>query len=558
MSSDQSISAPLTAFLLPLRRLAHARPAAARIVAATLVLTAVLAVSQYEPTYADGGIAAAVPSALIPKDLGVAVETTRQVTITFAVPMDRASVEHGLTLIPDQPTTFAWSGDGRALSIRAVRRWRTDQRYLVVVPAQARTAAGSPMRRAERYSFTTQRAPTITDFRVDLAGVNDKLIAALPKKEPRDPVVAFEAADSGPAVNPPEAVAADVSARSSVTIGFSGAMDPADVAASFVISPKVAGKLSWSDRGVTFTPTKLFARGQRYTISLLGAHDRLGNALGGDTNFSFITRAGAQLVRAKPGLGARNVSEKQVEMRFSHPMADAATDKAFTITDATLGVVVSGELTWNANRTQLRLAPDSPFADGHTYVVRLGKGTADADGRAFTQAWSFTMAGVVQQAAPIRAVGPAQPAAPRAPVIPPPAPSGSAQGYALNQINAARAAYGFAPVVLDAAVSAVAYGHAYDQAVHGYFSHTGLDGSTRDSRLHAGGISYTFSGENQCFYNGMGVIATLDWCQASFMAEPYPGQWNHIANILDLRFHRVGIGIAQVGGAIVIVWDFVN
>ncbi len=519
------------------------------------MLTSVLAVSQHEPTYANGGIAAAVPSSLLPSDLGIGVETTHQVTITFAVPMDRASVEQGLTLIPDQPTTFAWSRDGRALSIRALRRWRTAQRYLVVVPAQARTAAGSPMRRAERYSFTTQRAPTITDFSVDLAGVKDKLVAALPEKEPR-PVVAFEAADSGPALNPPGATAADVSARSSVTIGFSAVMDPADVAASFVISPKVAGKVSWSSRGVTFTPTKPIARGQRYTISLLGAHDRNGNALGGDTSFSFITRAGAQLVRAKPGLGARDVAAKQVEMWFSQPMADAATSKAFSIRDATLGVVVSGELTWNANRTQLRLAPDAPFADGHTYVVRLGKGTADADGRAFTQTWSFTMAGVVQQAAvPVQPVAAARPAAPP---VPRAAPSGSAQGYALNQINAARAAYGFAPVVLDASVSAVAYGHADDQAVHGYFSHTGLDGSTRDSRLHAGGVSYSFSGENQCFYNGVGVIATLDWCHAAFIAEPYPGQWNHIANVLDPRFRRVGIGIAQVGGAIVIVWDFVN
>ena len=558
MSSDQSVSAPLTALLLPLRRLANARPAAARIVAATLVLTSVLAVSQHEPTYANGGIAAAATSSLLPTDLGVGVETTRQVTITFAVPMDRASVEQGLTLIPDQPATFAWSRDGRALSIQALRRWRTDQRYLVVVPAQARTSAGSPMRRAERYSFTTQRAPTIADFSVDLAGVNDRLVAALPNKEPR-PVVAFEAADSGPALNPPGATAADVSARSSVTIGFSAAMDRADVAASFVISPKVAGKLGWSSRGVTFTPTKPFARGQRYTISLLGAHDRNANALGGDTNFSFITRAGAQLVRAKPGLGAHNAAAKQVEMWFSQPMADAATSKAFSIRDATLGVVVSGELTWNANRTQLRLAPDSPFAAGHTYVVRLGKGTADADGRAFTQTWSFTMAGVLQRAAaPAQPVAAGQPVAPPAPVVPRAAPSGSAQGYALNQINAARAAYGFAPVVLDASVSAVAYGHAYDQAVHGYFSHTGLDGSTRDSRLHAGGVSYSFSGENQCFYNGMGVIATLDWCHAAFMAEPYPGQWNHIANVLDPRFRRVGIGIAQVGGAIVIVWDFVN
>jgi uncharacterized protein YkwD len=556
LSPNQSVSAPLTALPLPLRRLAHRHSAAARIVAVAIVLTAILAVSQPEPIRAGAGIAPAVPSSLLPKQLGVGFATNRPVTITFTAPMDRASVETALALIPDQATAFAWTRDGRALTLRPARRWRTDQTYLVVVPAQARTSAGLPLRRAERYSFTTQAAPTITDFRVDLAGVNDRIVAALPKEKPSNPVIAFEARNSGPPLNPPDSTAADVSAHSGVTIGFSATMDRADVAASFTIGPNVSGKLSWSDRGLTFTPAKPFEPGQRYTISLRGAHDRIGNALGGDTNFSFITRGGGQLVRARPGLGARGVTDQHVEMWFSQPMANTATNKAFSITDATTGAVVSGDLSWNANRTQLRLTPDAPFADGHTYVVKLGKGTADADGHAFKQTWSFTMAGVLAQApAPVQRSQLSQRSAPS---VPPPAPSGSMQGYALNQINAARAAYGFAPLVLDAAVSAVAYGHAYDQAANGYFSHTGLDGSTRDDRLRAGGISYTYSGENQCYYSGIGVAATLDWCHQAFMAEPYPGQWNHIANILDPRFHRVGVGIAQVGGAVVIVWDFVD
>ena len=122
----------------------------------------------------------------------------------------------------------------------------------------------------------------------------------------------------------------------------------------------------------------------------------------------------------------------------------------------------------------------------------------------------------------------------------------------------ARAAYGFAPVVLDASISAVAYAHAYDQAANGYFSHTGRNGSTRESRLRAGGVSFGWSGENQCYHVGMSVQATLDWCHAQFMAEPYPGQWNHIANILNPNAHRLGVGIANVGGRIVIVWDFTD
>jgi uncharacterized protein YkwD len=144
------------------------------------------------------------------------------------------------------------------------------------------------------------------------------------------------------------------------------------------------------------------------------------------------------------------------------------------------------------------------------------------------------------------------------PVVPAAAPATSLAGYALNQVNAARAAYGFAPLVLDAAVSAAASAHAWDQANNGYFSHTGLNGSTRESRLRAAGVSFTYSGENQCYHMGMSEQATLDWCHAQFMAEPYPGHWNHIGNILDPRATRMGVGIATAGGRTVITWDFTN
>ena len=142
--------------------------------------------------------------------------------------------------------------------------------------------------------------------------------------------------------------------------------------------------------------------------------------------------------------------------------------------------------------------------------------------------------------------------------MPAPAPATSLAGYALNQVNAARAAYGFGPVVLDSAVSAVASAHAWDQARNGYFSHYGLNGSTRESRLRAGGVSFGWSGENQCYHVGMSQQATLEWCHQQFMAEPYPGHWNHIANILNPNARRMGVGIATVGGKTVITWNFTD
>ena len=131
--------------------------------------------------------------------------------------------------------------------------------------------------------------------------------------------------------------------------------------------------------------------------------------------------------------------------------------------------------------------------------------------------------------------------------------------YALNQINAARASYGFAPLVLDAAITAVAYNHAADMLAYGYFSHTSRNGMNHRQRLTAGGVSYGYSGENICYLgDGGGVQATLDWCHAQFWAEPYPGGGNHKDNILNPNYHRLGVGIATAGSKVYVVWDFTD
>jgi uncharacterized protein YkwD len=237
-------------------------------------------------------------------------------------------------------------------------------------------------------------------------------------------------------------------------------------------------------------------------------------------------------------------------------MNTASVDRAFALWDRSAGGLVGGNLSWNEDRTLLTFLGDVDFVPGRHFELQLNKGAVDRDGNAVELSYTFSSAAgpapdvaVTQRAA--------TPAAPR-PVPPPPAPSGDAVQYALNQVNSARGAYGFAPLVLDGAVSAVAQAHAVDQAVNGYFSHTSLDGRTREQRLANGGVSFSSSGENQCYYNGMSIVDTLNWCHAQFMAEPYPGQWNHIGNILSPSFTRMGVGIAQAGATVIITWDFVG
>ena len=63
-------------------------------------------------------------------------------------------------------------------------------------------------------------------------------------------------------------------------------------------------------------------------------------------------------------------------------------------------------------------------------------------------------------------------------------------------INAVRTASGVAPVAYNAQLDAAAQAHSADMVANGYFSHTGLNGSTMASRAAAAGYTGTATGEN--------------------------------------------------------------
>jgi uncharacterized protein YkwD len=560
-----------------LGRLLSSHRGITRVSLAALSFIVLTTLSQQSPAQAGPESAPSIPDSLLPQSVGLAVATDASITIPFDAPMDPTSVEPALQIMPNQDVRLAWNEDHSALTILPGRLWRTDERYIVVVAESSSTTDGLTLGSPRRFTFTTELAPAVADFQVrlvadDEAGSMSELAAApsTPALDlEADPAIDARSAEStpiGPGAlsQPPTQTADAVSASSSISIAFSALMDLDDVEDSFTISPAVDGDLSWSGDNLVFTPSERLTPGGRYTISLAGAHDRPGNVIGGKTNFSFVVQAGAQITKTSPDLNGTDVQPDAVEMWFSQPMDVSATNDAFKLLDTSTGDPVDGTLTWNEDQTQLTFTPDEALAEGRKFVTVLDKGARDVDANTVTAKWAFTthVSPVAEPAArstvSTRTVTPTAPAAPAAPVVPPPAPASSLAGYALNQVNAARAAYGFGPVVLDGSISAVAYAHAYDQAANGYFSHYGLDGSTRESRLRAGGVSFGWSGENQCYLVGRSPQATLDWCQAQFMAEPYPGQFNHIANILNPNAHRMGVGIAIVGSKIVIVWDYTD
>jgi len=549
-------AAALAAPFESLGKLLSSHRAVARVSIAALSFTFIIAFSQQAPvTRAEPEPASVAPASLLPQNVGIGVPTDAAITIDFDVSMNPGSVEAALNVLPTEAVETSWTPELDQLTLTPEQRWDTDATYLVVVGETALGTDGSALGGPHRYSFSTETAPRVTDFQVRL--VDPPIVD--PDAGLEEEAATRSAASAAPPASdvlPPTKTATEVSATSAISVSFSDVMDRADVESRFAITPEVEGDLEWEGTDLVFRPSGRMEPGARYTISVIGAHDASGNVIGGKGNFSFIVQPGAQVTKTQPEAEAMDVEPPTVELWFSQPMAIDATNKAFGLTDSSNGQLVGGILNWNEAATQLVYTPDQPLAGGRTYVVAFDGGARDADSNVVDAGLTFTT-----KAAPVSTAAPtvrSAPSTPSTPSIPPAGPATSLAGYALNQVNAARAAYGFAPVVLDASISAVASAHAWDQARNGYFSHTGANGSTRESRLRAGGVSFGWSGENQCYHVGISEQATLDWCHAQFMAEPYPGQWNHIANILNPNARRMGVGIATAGGRTVITWNFTD
>lgn len=564
MHSIRNARAAYRAPFESLGKLLSKNRAAVRVSITAVTLALVFAVSQQGVSRAGPEPIVAPPRSILPANVGVGIPTSASVVIPFERAVDRASVEAGLSVIPEARVTFRWSPDNRSVEVLPLRRWVTDQRYVLIVPSSTRFADGRSAGSAERLSFTTETAPAVSDFHVDYVAEDPARLTGaardgLREYGPRADGAVADTIEERLRESPAGATndtADEVSAHTTIRISFSAPMDAGEVIDRFTISPQVDGDLNWEGRTLVFSPSEPLKSGKRYAISLAGTHDLAGNPLGGDTSYSFTTVRAGQPVKVRPVKDARHVTSRTVRLWFSQPMATDRTGDAFVLRDRTARRSVAGHLRWNDDGTQLRFTAKHKLAKGHRFRIELRKGALDSDGNPVRFASSFT-----SKAPPPRQPAPAQVqttvrSAPRPPAPPPPAPSASAVGYALNQVNAARSAYGFRGLSLDSAVSAVAADHAWDMLRNNYFSHTGLDGSTVRTRLTRAGIAYSHAGENICYHAGMSVGATLRWCHSQFMAEPYPGFFNHIGNILDPDFRRLGVGIAAQGGKVYVVWDF--
>lgn len=91
------------------------------------------------------------------------------------------------------------------------------------------------------------------------------------------------------------------------------------------------------------------------------------------------------------------------------------------------------------------------------------------------------------------------------------------------------------PFVWSNAITAVARAHSADMMNRDFFAHVNPDGVNHGQRLKIGGVQYKFAAENIARGTGTAERFVQGWMNS-------PG---HRANILNSRFKKIGIGVAE-------------
>lgn len=111
-----------------------------------------------------------------------------------------------------------------------------------------------------------------------------------------------------------------------------------------------------------------------------------------------------------------------------------------------------------------------------------------------------------------------------------------AEDRMLMLVNEERAKRGLKPLTMDEKIREVARNHSREMFENGYFSHTGLDGSSPADRLTQAGIIFKVMGEN------LALSPTVESAHIGLMNSP-----DHRKNILTPQFGKVGIGVISSG-----------
>ncbi|HLD25164.1 MAG TPA: CvpA family protein [Patescibacteria group bacterium] len=112
----------------------------------------------------------------------------------------------------------------------------------------------------------------------------------------------------------------------------------------------------------------------------------------------------------------------------------------------------------------------------------------------------------------------------------------SSESEMVRRVNQERVSRGMPELRVDTRITAVARGKSRDMFERKYFSHYDPDGKNAADRMTAAGVAFSLVGENLAY------APDVDTAHEGLMNSE-----GHRANILEPRFHRIGIGVIDGG-----------
>jgi uncharacterized protein YkwD len=356
---------------------------------------------------------------------------------------------------------------------------------------------------------------------------------------------------------------------------------PDAVQAALHTQPVIAGRVTAgaTDREVLFTPADTLRPDTRYTLTLIGLRDADGVPFTASAALSVMTSAAPEVVRFRPRDGDAAIARTSLlSVRFTERMQRDTTAAAFHAVVG--GKDVQGTISWAEAATVLVFRPAAALPYGATVELRVDTGAASRAGVPVASAAtaSFT---VEAKPAPAPAPKASKPALKRVtrpatkPIARPPSGGGGAasgswggvEAYYLRLMNCTRTGgwvtsggkcsspggRAVAPLKLNSSISSrVSRPYAKLLATRNICDHF-VGGTPGDRLRHAGYTSYRW-GENLGCRSGNPYSAVLG-SHLYFQSErPYNG--GHYRNLMDARFHQVGIGVWVSGGRVRLVIDF--
>jgi methionine-rich copper-binding protein CopC len=275
---------------------------------------------------------------------------------TFSEPMDKDSVEIGMCVGTDPPTSATctapapvnfgppvWSEGDTVAQFTPTDQLQSGRTHVLVV--SARDKGGNPLSGPNRVAFSLRATPDTT---------------------------------------PPSVVSRNIHSTPTTGNGFIGltfseAMDQQSVQAAFLSQPAIA--CSWVWTGNTAGCSGALRQLSTYTITLgTGARDSAGNPLAAPYQFSFTTpNFNPRVLSFSPsgrfGSPIGISPTAPIVVNFSEPMEQPSTQTAFEVRVGT--TLKPGTFTWNPEGTQMTYTPSFPYGNGVTVTWKLGTGAME-------------------------------------------------------------------------------------------------------------------------------------------------------------------------------------